>query len=138
MKKILLWQNCLRLTSLELKNLQELIDFFYHVLGKFREIPKNLCQRVYQKIILSIFFIFLGKQIESTVLFVHYLPVEFFDDFIEAKIEFNFAFVIIASFSRRFWNNFSSISWTGEDNFSTRVVYRSCFWWWTVKKNSWN
>ena len=76
--------------------------FFYHVLGKFREIPKNLCQRVYQKIILSIFFIFLGKQIESTVLFVHYLPVEFFDDFIEAKIEFNFAFDIIASFSRRF------------------------------------
>ena len=35
--------------------------FFYHILGKFREIPKNLSPRVYQKKSLSIFFTFLGK-----------------------------------------------------------------------------
>ena len=34
---------------------------FYHILGKFSEIPKNLSPRVYQKKILSIFLIFLGK-----------------------------------------------------------------------------
>ena len=51
--------------------------FFYHVLGKFREIPKNLCQRVYQKIILSIFFYILRKIHENKLKALYYLYITY-------------------------------------------------------------